>query len=109
MMRLIQSPATIGLLVGAVLMLGFAVLLSSATSDPASASHAGGMHLMSIDMDPGATPANTGTTLGTREFCAQINENDTLDADEDAVDEVEIDVTAEGIPAYDDGGTPTYP
>jgi hypothetical protein len=56
------------------------------------------MAVMAIDMDPGALPANTATSLGTREFCARIDENDTLDADEDAVDAVQFDVTAEGIP-----------
>ncbi|HET9477585.1 MAG TPA: hypothetical protein VFP63_08870, partial [Dehalococcoidia bacterium] len=29
----------------------------------------------SIDMDPGATPANTATSLGSRQACARIDEN----------------------------------
>jgi hypothetical protein len=63
------------------------------------ASHdAGAMAAMSIDMDPSASPANTATSLGTREFCARIDQNGALDADEDAVDAVQFDVTAEGIP-----------
>ena len=75
-------------------MLVLALHLSStqASHDP------GAMAAMAIDMDPGASPANTATSLGTREFCARINENDTLDADEDAIDAVQFDVTAEGIP-----------
>ena len=66
----------------------------------AQASHAGGMDAMSIDMDPGAAPANTATLLGSRETCARVNENDVLDADEDVnVDTLSIDVTATNIPA----------
>ncbi|HET9476934.1 MAG TPA: hypothetical protein VFP63_05560 [Dehalococcoidia bacterium] len=52
-----------------------------------------------MDMDPGNTPPNTATSLGSRETCARVNENDTLDADEDATDGVVIDVTATNIPA----------
>ena len=37
---------------------------------------------MSIDMDPGAAPANT-NVASAPEQCARINENDVLDADED--------------------------
>jgi len=54
------------------------------------------MDALSIDMDP---MGNTATSLGTREFCARINENVILDADEDAVDTLTIDVTATNIPA----------
>lgn len=61
---------------------------------------------MSIDMDEEATPANTSTTLGTREACARINENNSLDADEDVVDGLIIDVTATNIPAFNNNGTP---
>ena len=61
----------------------------------------GGMEAMSVDMDPSAAPANTGTSIGSAETCAQINENDILDADEDAIDIIELDVTALNIPAAD--------
>jgi hypothetical protein len=64
------------------------------------------MDAMSIDMDEEATPANTSSALGSRETCARIDENDVLDADEDVVDGLLIDVTASGVPAYNDGGTP---
>ena len=64
------------------------------------------MQAMSIDMDEEATPANSSTSLGSIEACARLNENDILDADEDATDGVNIDVTARGIPIYSDGGTP---
>ena len=63
------------------------------------------MQAMSIDMNEEATPANTSSSLGSLESCARINENDILDADEDVVDGVNIDVTALGIPPYNDGGT----
>ena len=55
---------------------------------------------MAIDMDPFSAPANTATTLGTREQCARINENNILDADEDFIaDTVTFDVVAVDIPA----------
>lgn len=64
------------------------------------ASHAGGMAAMAIDMDPFASPGNTATTLGTRESCAQINENNVLDADENfTADTITLDVVAVDIPA----------
>jgi hypothetical protein len=66
---------------------------------PAAASHAGGMDAMLIDMDPSASPVNTGTGFGTIESCARVNENDKLDADEDAIDTLEVDVIADNIPA----------
>ena len=68
-----------------------------------------GMDAMSIDMDEEAAPANSSTALGSRENCARINENNVLDADEDVVDGVQIDVTAAGIPPYSNGGTPGDP
>jgi len=57
-----------------------------------------GMDAMSVDMDPSG---NTATSIGPREFCARINRNGAMDADEDTVDGLTIDVTAgpEGIPA----------
>jgi hypothetical protein len=69
----------------------------------------GGMQAMSIDMNEEATPANTSSALGTRENCARINENDVLDADEDVVDGLLIDVTANGVPPYHDSSTPGDP
>ena len=75
-------------------------LVANGSQGPVDANHLGGMNAMSIDMDPFATPANIPTSVGTRESCARINENDILDADEDAVaDTVTFDVTATGIPA----------
>lgn len=61
----------------------------------------GSLDAMSIDMDPGAGPANTATSIGSREFCARLNENGKLDGDEDAFDTLEFDVTTGplGIPA----------
>jgi len=62
------------------------------------------MQAMSIDMNEEAMPANSATALGSREACARINENNTLDADEDVSDGLLIDITAAGIPPYDDRG-----
>jgi len=62
--------------------------------------HAGGADNFLIDMDPSAAPANTATSIGSTESCARIDENDALDADEDAVDTAQIDVVVGplGIP-----------
>jgi hypothetical protein len=67
------------------------------------------MQAMSIDMNEEATPANTSSTLGSRQNCASIHENNLLDADEDVVDGLRIDTTASGIPAFHDSGTPGNP
>ena len=93
-----MAPASIAAL-GATIVLAF-VLVSTEASIPADASEPGGMDAMSIDMNPHAIPANTATSIGSREFCARINENDLLDADEDDIDTLEIDVTTgpQGIP-----------
>src|SRR4029453_9361805 len=40
---------------------------------------------------------------------ARINENNTLDADEFLIDQLRFDVTAQGIPAFNDNGTPGVP
>ena len=53
---------------------------------------------MSVDMDPFAAPANTGTSVGTVQDCARVNENNTLDADEDSVDTLRVDVTIDAVP-----------
>ncbi|MBI4037982.1 hypothetical protein HY382_02985 [Candidatus Curtissbacteria bacterium] len=51
-----------------------------------------------LDMDPDASPANTPASLGSREICAQIINNNLLDADEDGIDGVDFDITAQNIP-----------
>ena len=91
--------------VGVVLCLVVASALALAgfrkAAEPAQAVHAGGVDNMSIDMDPATSPANTSTSIGTIENCAVINENDIKDADEDAVDALELDVVVGplGVPA----------
>ncbi|MFQ5472847.1 MAG: hypothetical protein ACE5FA_08190, partial [Dehalococcoidia bacterium] len=96
-MKLI-APVSVASL-GATMVLAL-VLASTEASTTADASEPGGMDSMSIDMNPHGTPANTATSIGSREFCARINENDLLDADEDDIDTLEIDVTTGpvGIP-----------
>jgi hypothetical protein len=64
------------------------------------------MSAMSVDMD---TAGNTSSVVGPIESCARLDPNATLDADETATDTLTVDVTAEGVPAYDDGGTPADP
>jgi hypothetical protein len=64
------------------------------------------MQAMSIDMDEESMPSNSSTNLGTRDLCRRVNENNTLDADEDVIDGLNIDITAKGIPPHHDSGTP---
>lgn len=63
---------------------------------------------ISVDTDPGASPANTADAVGTIESCSVILNDDVLNADEDSIDSIAIDVVVEppGIIPYDDGGTP---
>jgi hypothetical protein len=63
---------------------------------------------VAVDLDPSATPSNTPLSIGTVESCAEIVNNGLLDADEDAVDAVQADISVvgTGIPAYSDSGTP---
>jgi hypothetical protein len=44
---------------------------------------------------------NTSAYVGPRDSCARIRENGVMDLDEDSMDTKLMDVTAEGIPAYD--------
>ncbi|MGH9204619.1 MAG: hypothetical protein ACRD2A_25605, partial [Vicinamibacterales bacterium] len=67
------------------------------------------MDAMSIDVNPEAFPANTTSSLGSQEVCVRVNENDMLDADEDVVDGIFLDVTADTIPPFNTGGTPGDP
>ncbi|HSP54697.1 MAG TPA: hypothetical protein VLS25_03835 [Dehalococcoidia bacterium] len=67
--------------------------LSLATSPPSA-------QRFSIDLWPTFFPANTATSIGTNEpSCVRANLNGVVDADEVAVDTLEFDVTATGIPA----------
>ncbi len=70
------------------------VLALASLSHLAQASHAGGMDAMSIDMDP---TGNTATSLGTRQSCGEALPGGTLT----------FDITAQGIPPYNNNGTPT--
>ena len=80
----------------------FVSILLFAFGAPASpksieASHTGAADNFALDMNPSATPANTATSLGSRQTCARIEANGLQDADEDAVDAIIIDVTATNI------------
>ncbi len=54
-----------------------------------------------MDMEDDATPANAATSVGTVEVCGSINKNGVLDADEDSVDALTVDVVVGplGVPA----------
>jgi hypothetical protein len=106
MTRAITIPARLVLTAFAVSLAVLVVTQPGALST--SAYHEPGMRLLSIDMQESATPANTSSALGTREVCTRINENNVMDADEDVVDGLKIDITATDVPAYDDNGTPDY-
>ena len=56
---------------------------------------------VSLDVEEEATPGNTATSVGTIETCRRINKNGVLDADEDVVDGLYVDVVLAnpGIPA----------
>ena len=69
---------------------------------------------MSVDTQESATPANTAGTgdngvIGSIEDCSRINENDILDADEDSVDALFVDIQIDDVPPYSDAGTPGDP
>jgi hypothetical protein len=56
---------------------------------------------VSIDAEEDAAPANTPTSIGSVETCRRIDNNDTLDADEDSVDSLVLDVVTgpAGVPS----------
>ena len=86
-------------IVAVTLSVAVAALLLGQADGPTRASHAGGMDAMTIDMDPSATPANTATSIGSIQSCARINENGMMDADEDGIDTLTVDVLADNIPS----------
>lgn len=90
----IRSYAIRGVAVG-VATVGSFFLGSGNSVDSAEATQA---QAFSIDMNPLLDPANMPSSLGTRELCAQINENNQLDADEKSVDTLEFDVTVTELP-----------
>ncbi len=98
-----RSPLTIVLLAALPVL---ALFLGPADQGvaPAAAGHAGGMNAMSIDLN---SAGNGATSLGVRQACRQVFENNAQDAGEDVVDGILIDVTAAGIPAVNTNGTTT--
>lgn len=79
------------------------VVLGATDLERTEATH-GGMDTMSIDMNPAG---NSSGAVGTLDTCARINKNNTQDADEDFIDGLFVDITGEGIPAYNNNGTPS--
>jgi hypothetical protein len=58
----------------------------------------GSPDLVAVDMDPSLVVPNTATSISTVETCARLNDNGITDADEDAVDTIDVDVVVEDIP-----------
>ncbi len=86
-------------LIGYPLVAGaIALVCWDSSPNPLFASHADGADAISIDMNPVSAPANTATTLGSRQTCARVEPNNMQDADEDVVDGVALDVTVTNIP-----------
>jgi len=83
------------------LLAGFVLLLGAGSpAAPVAASWPVGMDAMSLDLDTFNTPANTATSLGSREPCARVIEDDILDGDEDAgPDQLVFDLTALNVGA----------
>ncbi len=79
-----------------LLALGVAAFL---IADTAAASHTGGMLTMAVDVEQSG---NTSSVLGSQDTCRRINENGLLDANEDVIDGLLVDTTANGINPYDD-------
>jgi hypothetical protein len=90
----IRGYAIRGVTAGAAIVGSF-FLGSGNSADSAQATQA---QAFSVDMDPNLSPANMPSSLGTRELCAQVNENGQLDADEESIDTLEFDVTVTELP-----------
>lgn len=84
------------LAVAIVTVAAFSIYIGLNSAEEGADASSQSMDEMSIDMDP---TGNTGTSIGSRESCARINENGFTDADEDAPDTVEFDVTVLNLPA----------
>ncbi len=92
----------------AVIVAALSVLVVVApprAASPAQASN-GAMDAMSIDMN---TSGNGAGAIGTLDQCARIQKDGTQNYDEDFIDGLFIDITAQNIPAYSDNGTPADP
>src|SRR5688500_2675931 len=60
-----------------------------------------GMTAMSVDMN---TTGNTSLVVATIENCARILENGVQDPGESGIDQVSFDVTAQGVPPFNNRG-----
>ncbi len=75
-----------------VIVIAIAFLLAGGIGPAQAAGTPGQVDFMSIDMNPAATPANTATSLGSREFCISKNVNDAF----------QIDITENQVATGDD-------
>jgi len=94
-----RAPAIVVVVAIALL----AVFVPAGSGGPIQASH-GGMDTMAIDVNPAG---NSAGAVGTIDQCGRINRNGTMDADEDFIDGLFIDVVGQNIPAVDNKGTPS--
>jgi hypothetical protein len=91
--------------IGAALVLLCLLFLSDEAYTAVAAGDPLALSRFSLDLDPfGSGPgrtANTATSVGELEIAGTINENGVLDADEDVVDGIQIDVVTwyDGVPA----------
>src|SRR6266508_1339277 len=87
--------------------LSILVVFGPSSFGAATQASQGGMDAMSIDMD---WTGNSSSAVGTIQQCARLQKDGILNFDEDGVaDQMIIDVTAKGIAAYSDNGTPADP
>ena len=89
----VSSRAAAFVVVGAIALL--AIFAPTGSGGPTQASH-GGMDTMAIDVNPAG---NSAGAVGTIDQCGRINRNGTMDADEDFIDGLFIDVVGQNIPA----------
>jgi hypothetical protein len=94
-----RAPAIIVIVAIALL----AVFAPAGSGGPIQASH-GGMDTMAIDVNPAG---NSAGAVGAIDQCGRINRNGTMDADEDFIDGLFVDVVGQNIPAVNTKGTPS--
>jgi hypothetical protein len=101
---------SVSLLAGLLIALAIAGLRMLEDPGPVKAGHITEQpDAWNVDMDHASAPANTNTSIGSVEQCAEIDENDVLDADEDTIagasDTLAVDITVDNVQAYNDQGT----
>jgi hypothetical protein len=105
---MMRRPLLAALAVAIVAALAFAGATLLTTGPGPASAQVGSVDNVSIDMDPGAAPANTATSVGSVETCAEVINDDVLNADEDGpADHVLADLVVHPLgipPSPPDGG-----